>query len=624
MATEKKQNDISIVIPSFNEEGSLLILYNKLVEVLEGVGQDFEIIFVDDGSTDASLSIMNSISAEDGRVKILPFRTNRGKADALQQGFLKANGKIIITMDADLQDDPLEIPRFLEKIEEGYDLVSGWKYVRHDPISKTIPSKLFNYVTSCISGIRLHDFNCGFKAYGKEVLEEVRLYGDLHRYIPALAYQRGFKVTEITVQHHPRQFGKSKYGIERFTRGFFDLLTVVLLSRHFLSPMKMFGTGGLLAGSAGAGILCFLTLLQIRFGSILGHKPLSILGVLLLLLGVQLLSLGILAEIVSKHGWHKGIGKPAIKDVLLPRKHVGNPYLSVVIPICNEENGLAPLVETLILSLEKIEKSTEIVFVDDGSSDRSFKILEEFYLTSTATISIVRHRKQFGKAAALQSGFEIASGRNTATMDGDSQDDPENIIKMLALLESGCDFINAKRIHVPIPRNISSKTFNKVVSFITGIHVADMNSGLKLFKSEVLDDIYLYGELQRFLPLLAVAKGYTITSMEVEHHERAYGKSKFDWQRVPSGFLTIMSVLFTTTYLRRPLHLFGNVGILITVFGIAIDGGLTLLRLGTGSIQGHRTLLLMGTMMIILGIQLCATGLLGEQINRVFIDEGKQ
>jgi glycosyltransferase involved in cell wall biosynthesis len=622
MVEIKNSIDISLVIPAFNEEGSLLILYNKLKQVLEDTGRKFEIIFVDDGSTDTSLSIMKSIQESDHRVRILPFKTNRGKADALQQGFEMAEGGIVITMDADLQDDPDEIRRFLDKIDEGFDLVSGWKYVRHDPISKTLPSKLFNYVTSIASGIRLHDFNCGFKAYRKEVIREVSIYGDLHRYIPALAHQRGFKVTEITVQHHPRQFGKSKYGIERFTRGFFDLLTVLLLTRYFLSPMRMFGMGGLLMSLCGGGILSFLTLLQFKFGSIMGHKPLSVLGVLLLLLGIQLLSMGILAEIISHHARIKGIGKPGIKNLFLSKNSDSDIYLSVLVPVCNEAEGLEPLIEKLITEIEKLEEPVEIILIDDGSSDNSCQIMETIY-SNYQNISIIQHRRKCGKAAALQSGFEIASGENIATMDADFQDNPKNIRKMIFELEKGFDFVNAKRINVPFPRNLTSKFFNRVVSFTTGVAIPDINSGLKVFKSEVLEEVQLYGELQRFFPTLVAAKGYKMVSFDVEHQERKYGKSKSDWKRIPTGFLNIFTVLFTTNYLRRPLHLFGNIGITIAVIGFFIDFYLTLIRLITGSIQGHNTLLLIGTTMIILGIQLCVTGLLGEQINRVFFSDKK-
>jgi len=221
----KQSNSInlSMVIPLFNEEESIGILYKKLVEVLEKIDKSFELIFVDDGSTDNSADIINTIHQQDGKVKVIKFNTNMGKAKALSRGFEIAIGEIVFTMDADLQDDPEEIPNFLAKLDEGFDLVSGWKKKRHDPLEKRIPSKLFNKTVSLVTGLNLHDFNCGFKAYKREILDEIEVYGDLHRYIPALAHWQGYRVGEIPVQHHAREFGKSKYGWERYFRGFFDL-----------------------------------------------------------------------------------------------------------------------------------------------------------------------------------------------------------------------------------------------------------------------------------------------------------------------------------------------------------------------------------------------------------------
>ncbi|WP_281796006.1 glycosyltransferase family 2 protein [Desulforhabdus amnigena] len=264
--------DISVVVPFFNEEDSLRLLYDKLVSSLESLQRSFELIFVNDGSTDTSESIIADLQKNDSRINFISFPVNSGKAKALDSGFKASRGQLVFTLDADLQDDPTEFPRFIEKIEEGYDLVSGWKKERHDPLEKRLPSKLFNTVTSWVAGFRLHDFNCGFKLYRHEILDEIELYGELHRYVPVLAYWRGFRITEIPVRHHARPFGKSKYGWERYVRGFFDLFTVALLTRYIRTPMYLFGIPGLIILFMGIMILSFISFLQFRYGSILGHK----------------------------------------------------------------------------------------------------------------------------------------------------------------------------------------------------------------------------------------------------------------------------------------------------------------------------------------------------------------
>jgi glycosyltransferase involved in cell wall biosynthesis len=225
MEKEVAAPEISVVIPVYNEAESLQPLYQDLVSVLGTLGRPYELLFIEDGSTDGSFDTLAELHTQDCHVQVIQFRRNFGKAAALTVGFAEARGAIVITMDADLQDDPQEIPSLLNKLAEGFDLVSGWKYPRRDPLTKTLPSKLFNWATSRLSGVRLHDFNCGFKAYRREVVKEIRFYGDLYRYIPVLAHWQGFRVTEVPVRHHPRQFGQSKYGISRFLRGFFDLIT---------------------------------------------------------------------------------------------------------------------------------------------------------------------------------------------------------------------------------------------------------------------------------------------------------------------------------------------------------------------------------------------------------------
>ncbi len=288
---------ISFVIPTYNEEQSLEKLYS-LIAAHTPAEHTFEIIFVDDGSTDGSLAVMKQLHGQDSRVKVIRFRRNFGKAAALMAGFAHSDGEIIFTMDADLQDDPEEIPSFLAKLDEGYDLVSGWKYPRLDPITKTAPSKLANFTIRAGTGIKLHDFNCGYKAMRREVAKEIKLYGELHRYVPVLAFGRGFSVTEIKVRHHPRQFGHSKYGFKRLARGLYDFITVIFLLQYTRRPMHFFGGLGL--ASLVAGVLIDLYLLGVWFtGQSIGTRPLLTLGTLLIVVGAQFFSLGLLAEMIS-------------------------------------------------------------------------------------------------------------------------------------------------------------------------------------------------------------------------------------------------------------------------------------------------------------------------------------
>jgi len=289
---------ITIVVPFLDEEGSLEELHSRLTSVLSGVGQAYEILFVDDGSRDRGGEIADGLAARDPHVGVVHFRRNFGKAAALDAGFRRARGRIVFTMDADLQDDPTEIPSFLAKLSEGYDLVSGWKKKRHDPLGKTLPSKFFNFVVSASSGLKLNDFNCGFKAYRADAVRGLDLYGELHRYVPVLVHWRGFRVTEIPVIHHPRTTGSSKYGIERMAKGFFDLLTVLLITRYRARPLHLFGGVGLAFATAGFGCLAYLTVIWFM-GHNIGTRPLLLLGVLLVLVGVQLVSTGLLGEMIS-------------------------------------------------------------------------------------------------------------------------------------------------------------------------------------------------------------------------------------------------------------------------------------------------------------------------------------
>ena len=290
---------ISVVIPVYNEQESIEILYSELYIVLEKY-QTWEIIFIDDGSTDQSFSIIQKIAKKDNHVTIIRLNKNYGKADALSIGFKQSKGDIIITMDADLQDDPVEINRLTEKILEGWDLVSGWKKNRKDPLSKRIPSKLFNYVTRIITGIKIHDFNCGLKAYKKRVINDMDIYGGLHRYIPAIAGKNGFLITEMEVHHRSRKFGQSKYGNRRFMHGFFDLFTMLFISKYLNRPLHFFGLIGLLLFMMGIMVCVYLTLGWFQ-GIWIGNRPIFILGVLLLIVGIQFFSLGLLGDLFIKN-----------------------------------------------------------------------------------------------------------------------------------------------------------------------------------------------------------------------------------------------------------------------------------------------------------------------------------
>jgi len=291
--------EISIVIPLYNEEQSLRELYEKIRNGLNRIGR-YEIIFVDDGSTDGSMRVLHDLRNRDRRVKIIRFRRNYGKSAALSVGFAKAEGEIIITMDADLQDDPNEIPNLINEIKKGYDLVSGWKKKRFDPLSKTIPSRFFNFVTSILTGIKIHDFNCGLKAYRKEVVKEVEIYGELHRYIPVLAHWLGYKIGEIPVQHHERKYGKTKFGIGRFWKGFLDLLTVIFTTRYMQRPLHLFGFWGLAFFLIGFVVDLYLVYLKFTEGMALSNRPLFVGGVLLIIVGIQFISIGLIGELVTK------------------------------------------------------------------------------------------------------------------------------------------------------------------------------------------------------------------------------------------------------------------------------------------------------------------------------------
>ena len=291
--------ELSVIVPILNERGSLPELYHRLTEILSHLNRAYEIVFVDDGSTDGCVDLCRGLVEADANVTLVELRRRFGKATALQVGFQVAKGDIIITMDGDLQDDPIEIPRFLEALDGGVDLVSGWKKTRQDPLTKKLPSKLFNFVTSTLTGIKLRDFNCGFKAYRREVVESLDLYGELHRYIPVLAHANGFRIGEISVNHRPRCHGKSKYSFERFVRGAFDLLTVLFLGSFKRRPLHLFGLIGLAFFGLGFAIDFYLSVLWLTGVAYIGNRPLLILGTLLIIVGIQVLIFGLLAEMLT-------------------------------------------------------------------------------------------------------------------------------------------------------------------------------------------------------------------------------------------------------------------------------------------------------------------------------------
>lgn len=293
---------LSVIIPVYNEEEAIPVLVKQLKTNIRGLLKkgnvnQYEIIFISDGSTDNSENVIKKEIKSDDNIKLVVFRANFGKSRALETGFKLAQGDIIITMDADLQDDPKEIEHFIKKIDEGYDLVSGWKKNRLDPLEKRLPSKLFNYVTSKFSGIEIHDFNCGFKAYRKEVAKSVSVYGEFHRYIPVLAKRYGFKVSEIPVTHHKREYGKSKFGYERYLRGVYDAISSSFLLKYYERPMYFFGKIGLVLSVIGGLICTYLTIIWFQ-GQSIGTRPLLLLGVMLVLIGIQFISFGLIANII--------------------------------------------------------------------------------------------------------------------------------------------------------------------------------------------------------------------------------------------------------------------------------------------------------------------------------------
>ena len=315
----RKKRKLSFVIPAYNEEESLNSLYDEIRqnvehEISSEMCCDYEFWFVDDGSTDGTMQVISNLCERDEKVHLISFRKNFGKSAALQAAFRHVTGDIVFTMDADLQDDPSEIHRFLEKIDEGYDLVVGWKKNRLDSAEKRLPSKLFNFVTSRASGVKLHDFDCGYKCFRREVVNSLDLYGDLHRYIPVMVHRRGFAIAEITVNHRKRKHGKSKYGVERYMRGLLDSLTTTFLLKYYDQPMYFFGRLGLITGGIGFIICLCLSILWLQ-GQSIGTRPLLTLGVLLIIMGVQFISTGFVCNLIIDRNFRRSYSEDHIKVV---------------------------------------------------------------------------------------------------------------------------------------------------------------------------------------------------------------------------------------------------------------------------------------------------------------------
>ncbi|MCX5800921.1 MAG: glycosyltransferase family 2 protein [Candidatus Eisenbacteria bacterium] len=293
--------EISAVVPVFNEAESLRELHRRLAEALRSATHDYEIIFVDDGSTDESLKVLEELQAADTQVRVLSFRRNFGKSAALSVGFGESTGRVVITLDSDLQDDPAEIPSLVGKLNEGYDLVSGWKKDRKDPLSKTLPSRVFNLIVKSTTGIKIHDFNCGLKVYRGDTARGLDLYGELHRFIPVLVHWEGGRVGEKVVLHHPRKYGRSKFGVARFINGFLDLLSVMFFTTHESNPLHVFGRLGLFFLIVGLGINVYFAGLWAT-GQPLRVRPLLLFAVVLIILGIQFISMGLLGEMIVRTG----------------------------------------------------------------------------------------------------------------------------------------------------------------------------------------------------------------------------------------------------------------------------------------------------------------------------------
>lgn len=312
--TTGKRPFCSVIVPAFDEKESLNELFEKIQSTFAAMRKTCEVIFIDDGSADGSFEVMEELHRTHDHVKAIRFRRNFGKSAALSVGFAEARGEFVVTMDADLQDDPAEIPGLIEAMGDSYDLISGWKRKRFDPITKTIPSRFFNFVTAKMTGIPIHDFNCGLKAYRLAVVKEVNVYGELHRYIPALAHWAGYRVGERVVHHHPRKYGHTKFGISRFFKGFLDLLTVLFTTRYIRRPLHLFGVWGILSFLVGALIDAALSVEWMLGKTSLSNRPLFMVGFLFIIIGIQFISIGLLGEMIVRQ--ERDVQRYSIREIL--------------------------------------------------------------------------------------------------------------------------------------------------------------------------------------------------------------------------------------------------------------------------------------------------------------------
>ena len=314
----REKVDVSVVIPLFNEKKNISELYSRLSPVLTSTGKNYEIIFIDDGSTDGTYEALKVIQHGDNRVWVIQLRRNFGQAAAFSAGFDLAHGDVIVTMDGDLQNDPDDIPKLLDKLAEGYDIVSGWTIDRKDLfLTRRVPSVAANALISKVTGLELHDYGCSLKAYQKEVVKNIRLYGELHRFIPAIASWMGVRVAEIPVNHHPRRHGRSKYGLGRTVKVLLDLITVKFLLNYATRPLQIFGLAGLISFVTGIGLSFYLTIIRLFFDQPLSNRPILLLAILLIMLGVQLIVMGLLGELIVRI-YHESQGKSiyVVREIL--------------------------------------------------------------------------------------------------------------------------------------------------------------------------------------------------------------------------------------------------------------------------------------------------------------------
>ena len=308
------KKNISLVVPVLNEAKNIPVLYEQIRKATPGV--DCQIVFVDDGSTDETFSILKEISEKDPALKVVRLRKNFGKAVAYSAGFLNSTGDIVVTMDGDLQDDPGEIHKFISKIDEGYDLVNGWKYRGKGRLDKAVASRIFNRITSFLTGIKLHDFNCPFKAFKREVIEDLNIYGDLFRFIPVLVNEKGYRIGEVKIENHLRRYGKTKYKFSRYFRTLLDLITVIFLTKFRRSPLYLFGSIGMTMFISGFSVDLYLSLQKVLYGLKLSEQPLLFLGILLMIIGAQFISIGLIMEMMVNLFHEKNKVSSFIKETL--------------------------------------------------------------------------------------------------------------------------------------------------------------------------------------------------------------------------------------------------------------------------------------------------------------------